>query len=123
MRLASPFVPNVNSYLCKPGTKKSTKFYSLRLQNICYFYETSPTTHLEKELQNIASVKVIKDSNKLRYELLMLLLFGCSVVSNSFATPWTVARQAPLSMEFPRQEYWSGLPFPPPGDLPDPMSH
>ena len=36
------------------------------------------------------------------------------------ATPWTVARQAPLSMGFPRQEYWSGLPFPTPGDLPDP---
>ena len=36
-----------------------------------------------------------------------------------FATPWTVARQVPLSMEFSRQEYWSGLPFPPPGDLPD----
>ena len=35
-------------------------------------------------------------------------------------TSWTVARQAPLSMGFPRQEYWSGLPFPPPGDLPDP---
>ena len=34
--------------------------------------------------------------------------------------PWTVARQAPLSMGFPRQEYWSGLPFPSPGDLPDP---
>ena len=33
------------------------------------------------------------------------------------ATPWTVARQAPLSMEFSKQEYWSGLPFPPPGDL------
>ena len=37
-----------------------------------------------------------------------------------FVTPWTVARQAPLSMRFPRQEYWSGLPFPPPGGLPDP---
>ena len=37
-----------------------------------------------------------------------------------FATPWTVACQAPLSMEFSRQEYWSGLPFPSPGDLPDP---
>ena len=40
-------------------------------------------------------------------------------MSNS-ATPWTVACQAPLSMEFSRQEYWSGLPFPSPGDLPDP---
>ena len=35
-------------------------------------------------------------------------------------TPWTVAHQAPLSMGFSRQEYWSGLPCPPPGDLPDP---
>ena len=43
-----------------------------------------------------------------------------SVVSNSFVTPWIVAHQASLSMEFPRQEYWSGLPFPSPGDLPDP---
>ena len=35
-------------------------------------------------------------------------------------TPWTVALEGPLSMEFPRQEYWSGLPFSSPGDLPDP---
>ena len=41
------------------------------------------------------------------------------VVSDS-ATPWTVARQAPLFVEFSGQEYWSGLPFPPPQDLPDP---
>ena len=37
-----------------------------------------------------------------------------------FVTPWTIAHQAPLSMEFPRQEYSSELPFPSPGDLPDP---
>ena len=37
-----------------------------------------------------------------------------------FAIPWTVAYQAPQSMGFSRQEYWSGLPFPSPGDLPDP---
>ena len=36
------------------------------------------------------------------------------------ATPWTVARQAPLSMGFTKQEYWSWLPCPPPGDLPNP---
>ena len=35
-------------------------------------------------------------------------------------TPWTVVRQVPLPMGFSRQEYWSGLPFPSPGDLPDP---
>jgi len=38
----------------------------------------------------------------------------------TLATPWTVACQAPLSMGFSRQEHWSGLPFPSPGDLPDP---
>ena len=37
-----------------------------------------------------------------------------------FVTPWTLAYQAPPSMGFSRQEYWSGLPFPSPGDLPDP---
>ena len=49
-----------------------------------------------------------------------LLLFGLSIVSDLFVTPWTSARQAPLSMGFPRQEYRSGLPFPSSGDLPDP---
>ena len=49
-----------------------------------------------------------------------MLLFSHSVMFNSFATPWTVARQAPLSMGFSRQEYWSELPFPSQGDLPDP---
>ena len=44
-----------------------------------------------------------------------------SVVSDSlFVTSWTAARQTPLSVEFSRQEYWSGLPFPSPGDLSDP---
>ena len=40
-----------------------------------------------------------------------------AVCPTLFATPWTVARQAPLSMEYSKQECWSGLPFPPPGDL------
>ena len=46
-------------------------------------------------------------------------MLSLSVVSDS-ATPWTVACQAPLSMEFSKPEHWSGLPCPPPGDLPDP---
>ena len=41
-------------------------------------------------------------------------------VSDSFETPWIAACPAPLSMEFPKQEYWNGLPFPSPADLPDP---
>ena len=50
----------------------------------------------------------------------MSLLFSRSVVSSSFPSLWTAARQAPLSMGFSRQEYWSGWLFPSPGGLPDP---
>ena len=52
----------------------------------------------------------------------MLPTWPCvlSTQSSDFVTPWTVASQAPLSMEFSRQEYWSTLPFPTPGDLPSP---
>ena len=53
-----------------------------------------------------------------------LVLYKVKSYSHSFiqffAIPWTVAHEAPLSMEFSRQEYWSGLPFPSPGDLPNP---
>ena len=49
----------------------------------------------------------------------MCVCYVAWVVSDS-ATLWTIACQDPLSMEFSRQEYWSGLPCPPPGDLPDP---
>ena len=48
--------------------------------------------------------------------------YGCLVTKlcpTLFVTPWTVAHQAPLSMAFPRQEYWTWLPFPSPGDFPD----
>ena len=49
-----------------------------------------------------------------------MCLLSCSVMSNSLQTPWAVACQATLSMEFSRHEYWSGLAFPPPGNLPGP---
>ena len=48
-----------------------------------------------------------------------MCILSCSVISDS-AILWTVACQAPQSMGFSRQEYWSGLPYLPPGDLPDP---
>ena len=53
----------------------------------------------------------------------LIEMIGCGLVPKLCPTPvipWTVACWAPLSMGFSRQEYWSGLPFPPPGDLPDP---
>ena len=56
--------------------------------------------------------------------LLKVLKDCCCLVTKFcpilFVTPWPVACQASLSMRFPRQEYWNGLPFPSPGDLPDP---
>ena len=58
--------------------------------------------------------------------LSVLLEYNCCCMLSHFSrgqlfvTLWTTAHQSPLSMEFSRQEYWSGLPFPPPGDLPDP---
>ena len=54
-------------------------------------------------------------------ELIITVVCVLSLFSHVrlFATPWIVALQAPLSMDFSRQEYWSGFPCPPPGDLPD----
>ena len=56
--------------------------------------------------------------------MLMLLLcmhmLSCFSHVPLFATPWAITHQVPLSMEFSRQEYWSGFPCPPPGDLPNP---
>ena len=57
-----------------------------------------------------------RKENEHHYEVKAFLL-SCIRL---FAAPWTVARQAPLSMEFSRQEHWSGVPFPSPGGLPDP---
>ena len=60
--------------------------------------------------------EVFSRRNKIEH---MHFLHAYLVVSDS-VTPWIVARQAPLSMEFSRQEYWNRLPFPTPGSLPDP---
>ena len=63
----------------------------------------------------------------LNYDVHFLVITACVCVcaqslshAQLFANLWTVDCQAPLSMGFPRQEYWSGLPFAPPGDLPNP---
>ena len=80
--------------------------------------------------KNISVSVKIKDLERLRINLINiseetnLTQVYKSVKSLSrvrlFAIPWTVAHQTPLSMGFPRQEYWSGLQFPSPGDLPNP---
>ena len=57
--------------------------------------------------------------NLISFELLAYRACGLSCV-RLFGTPWTVSHQAPLSMEFSRQEYWRGSPFPTPADRPNP---
>ena len=64
---------------------------------------------------NRSSLSVVCSQNH-QYHLGGLVAKSCLTL----ATPWTVACQPPLSMRFSRQEYWSGWPFPPPGDLPNP---
>ena len=59
-------------------------------------------------------------SNKIPSASPCMCMLTCFRPVQLFLTPWTVACQAPLSMGFSRQEHWSGLPYPPPGDLPDP---
>ena len=82
-----------------------------------------------KKLQKLFSLHLKKSNNLfplLSLKQLQFVLFDLSAVLSRFsrvqlfATPWTVASQAALSMEFSRQEYWSGLPFSSPGELPDP---
>ena len=63
------------------------------------------------------SMKIILIVEFYFFDSLLLLFSRSNVVSNAFATPWTVVHQAPPSMGFSRQEYWSGLPFPSAGDL------
>ena len=59
-------------------------------------------------------------SNPFLHQTRVCAMLSCFSCIQLFATPWTVAHQAPLSMGFSRQEYWSGLPCLPPGDFPNP---
>ena len=82
----------------------------------CLVFRRKAMTNLDSILKSIditllTKVSIVKWSEVKRRSLSCVQLF---------ATPWTVAYQAPSSMRFSRQEYWSGLPFPSPGDLPEP---
>ena len=71
----------------------------------------------------IENKKLKKKFKKLIMHKLIILYMCCALLFSGvwlFASPWTAALHAPLSMGLSRQEYWSGLPCPPPGDLPNP---
>ena len=82
-------------------------------------HPTFPLSPMDKTIITPSPQNGNNNINKYSRSTLWNLLCYCSVVSDSLATPWTVAHQAPLSVGFPGQEYWKRLPFPSPGDLPD----
>ena len=73
---------------------------------------SSPLSHISGTSSILSSVCVCV--------CVCVCVLSCFSRIRVFVTPWTVAHQAPLSMGCSRQKYWSGLPFPSPGDLPDP---
>ena len=73
-----------------------------------------------REMGKVPAFRVNLGSESQLYYLLVKVKVTSLSHVRLFATPWTIAHQAPLSMGFSGQEYWSGLPFPSPGDLPDP---
>ena len=79
-------------------------------------------SYLENPMENGASWAEVRGVTKSQTQLKWLSTAQLCLLSHVwlFAAPWTAALKDPLSMGFPRQEYWSGLPFPSPGDLPDP---
>ena len=111
-----------------PGRSSGWLFSSIGLAHLC---SRSCPLPVRGELVGLAPLcvhGVIKSLSPsfmaiVFQSLAWLLCCCCSVaksVSSTFATPWIAACQGPLSTGFPRLEYWSGLPFPSPGDLPDP---
>ena len=109
-----------------PSTGSKSPLYSLIFLSLSIFinqslvrtYEFLSSSMVYDKKQLLSTYKG-KQMYKWIGSLYLMAVISHSVISDS-ATPYTVACQAPLSMEFSRQEYWSGLPFPPPGDLPDP---
>ena len=99
--------------------------------------ETKVTVHKKIPIQKFFHLSILQNKDipihKHFFNFFIIFLFfplnplqtnyGGGLVAKScptLVTPWTIAHQAPLSMGFSRQEYWSGLPFPSPGDLPNP---
>ena len=105
-----------------PCLNNNLPLWQLYTEGIAYFFFFNP----HSPYRTFLTCKCSKDqfqtfSSKWWYIYLSPYRYVhvCSVVSDS-ETPWTVARQDPLSMGFPRQEYWSGFSFPSPGNLPNP---
>ena len=96
------------------GLKKGENLWDLGLLGKEFLDDAKSMIHKREETDKLDLIK-IKSFYSVRSGSV-----SQSVMSDFLETPWTVALQAPLSMELSRQDYWSGLPFSPPGDLPNP---
>ena len=95
----------------------------IKIKNVCsaeYIINKMETKLQNETIFSQRKYFLITDHIKDLYLEYLKVKWSHSVLSDSLPTPWTVAYKAPLSMEFSRQEYWRGLPFPSPGDLPHP---
>ena len=86
---------------------------------VCH-WPKRPEYFLSFHFSSVQSLRHNRGTNIFTYEGSQSENVSSSVVSDSLWPPWTVAHQAPLSMGLSIQEYWSGFPFPSPGDLPNP---
>ena len=111
-----------------PGTNRRNGSFLTFCQFYSYLLFSPGGSNKGKELNRLSAFLTIPHSrgesdNKQVEHIVCVCVCVCACVYSVMpdsATPWTVACQAPLSMGFSRQEYWSGLPFPPSGYLPDP---
>ena len=104
--------------MCPCFTKGKSSLAFL-MEKTCYVRETLLWWNLPWKLNSFNFLKISVETLDSICVFVYLLLFSHLVVSDSFCDPIDCSRQAPLSMGFPRKEYWSGLLFPSPGDLPD----
>ena len=106
--------------MCRPVLLIKAQYCTSNLQNFSILHKTD-CTPIKQQL-------LISPSPQLQATTILLFasmsmttfFFSHSVMSNSFVTPQTITHQTPLSTGFSRQEFWRRLPFPSPGDLPDP---
>ena len=96
-----------------PGIEKSGGLQSVGSQRVRHNWATNTHTHIiTTQLRHLQFLS-LRNGDTTEDIRRCYTMFSCVQL---FVTPWTVAGQAPLSLGFPRQEYWGGLPFPSPGD-------
>ena len=100
------------------GTGRPGLLQSIGSQRVRHDWATEQQQWKQMEWSSFVQIREVKHQLAIQCACVCVCLCVLSHV-RLFALPWTIVHQAPLSMEFPRQEYWSGLPFPTPVVLPD----